>query len=585
MPVFRMAAWAANRPKWCAFSACGLYRLRKGEAEPDYHYHDCDEYIIVVEGEADLLLEGETHRAGPRNCVCIPAGGKHRVLQAHEDLTLVWIYDALEGASREGHIPVSGSESKVPGVSIVKMWKWPAEKPAWSRLTDLGILQFPKGKVEMDLHYHDCHEFYFLSGGSLVVAVEGREMAMTEGDVCPIRIGDRHTVLEAPEDAALVWVEERLERRQRRGHLHDEDEPLLPLSSLSCRPALPKTKDYGIGVIGVGRIANERQIPSYLEAGLRVVAICDVHEGRLEETGSRFGIGNTFADYRQLLEQEDVQILDVLTQSWVRPEIVRAAVQAGKHVICEKPFARSMAEARSQVRAAESAGVKIAVHQPTRWYYPFALAKVLVQQGYIGEPYFYTDDRCHHLDTAYYEREATRWHVHLDDFLQMEWGAHPFDIARWMFGSEPLEVYWSGTEMPYQNFRSEMSGACVASFPAPLKAVFVFHMADQSDEYYWHFRVEGKEGCIKGGVDSGHEPPWLACFSKRLGPAWERVEWSGREAISEAHAGPMISLVDGIWEDRDPPNSGQDNINTVRFCLAALRSRQEGRPVSLEDIP
>ena len=74
--------------------------------------------------------------------------------------------------------------------------------------------------------------------------------------------------------------------------------------------------------------------------------------------------------------------MDVLTQSWVRPRIVKDTAEAEKHIICEKPFARSM----------EEAGVKIAVHQPTRWYYPFALAKILVEEGYIGEPFFLTTD-------------------------------------------------------------------------------------------------------------------------------------------------------------------------------------------------
>lgn len=583
MSVIKSGRWEKDRPQWSQSSNCGLYKVPKGQGEDDYHYHDCDEYFIATEGRALLLLEGKEYEIEPGDCVCIPIGGKHQILKALEDFTLVWIYDELKGESRKGHVPVEGEEKEVAEVKIVKSDRWCEEKPSWSRLTDLGILNFPKGKVEMDYHYHDCHEYYFVTKGSLLILVEDKKQEIEEGEVCPIRIGYRHKVLEASGDSTLVWLQDTLEREKRYGHLHYADEGFLPISQLSYKPIQPRTKDYGIGIIGVGRIANHRQIPGYLKAGLRVVAICDINKENLESTKQKWGIEKAFTDYHKLLELEEVKIVDILTQSWVRPPMIKDAAKAGKHVISEKPFARSMEEAYSLVKVAEEAGVKIAVHQPTRWYYPFALAKVLVRKGYIGEPFFFIDDRCHHLDTDYYEWPTTRWHTHLEDFLPVEWGAHPFDIARWLFEEEPVKVYWSGTHMPYQNFKSEMAGACIADFPSPLKAVFVLHMAEQSDEYYWHFRIEGTEGTIKGNIDAGKECPWLGCYSRKLGKGWQRIEWSYEEAIDEVHGGPMFELVNAIDENREPSNSGQDNLNTVRFCLAVLRSAREQCPVSFEE--
>lgn len=579
-----MSEWEFNKPGWCRFSNCGLYQLPKGGSDEEYHYHDCDEYFIVTEGKAIILLEGREYTIEYGDCVCIPTGGKHQILKALKDLKLVWIYDKLTGARRRGHIPVKGDEVEVSGVKIVKLGKWIKEKPSWSTLTDLGIINFDSGKVEMDYHYHDCHEYYFLTKGSLSILVEGREQDIKEGEVCPIRIGDRHRVLEAFRESTLIWVQDELKRSKRYGHLHYEEENFPPIPALEYRPFPLKTRKYGIGIVGTGRIANERQIPSYLKAGLNIVAICDINEERLEATRKRWKIDKAFVDYKDLLKLEEVKIVDILTQSWVRLPIVKDAAEAGKHILCEKPFARSMEEAYSQVKIAEEAGVKIAVHQPTRWYYPFSLAKILVEKGYIGEPFLFIDERCHYLDTVYYENPITRWHIHLEDFLPIEWGVHPFDIARWLFESEPIKVYFSGTHMPYQNFKSEMAGFCIADFPTPLKAVFVLNMAEQSEEYYWRFRIEGKEGTIKGEIESSERGPWLKCYSKKLGSEWEEIEWSYREAIEEAHGGPMFELINAIFEDREPSNSGRDNINTIRFCLAAFKSLKEGRPVYLEEI-
>jgi len=221
MAVFKMSEWEYKKPEWSRFSNCGLYKLSRGEKEEDYHFHDCDEYFIITEGKGILLLEGKEYSIVAEDCVCIPMGGKHQILEVLEDLTLVWIYDELRGERRKGHIPVKGEEKEVLYTKIVKLGRWKDEKPFWSRLTDLGILFFPKGKVEMDYHFHDCHEYYFLTRGKLLITIENKEIKMEEGDVGIIRKGEHHKVLEASEDSTLLWLQDELMGEKRYGHLHD----------------------------------------------------------------------------------------------------------------------------------------------------------------------------------------------------------------------------------------------------------------------------------------------------------------------------------------------------------------------------
>jgi len=98
----------------------------------------------------------------------------------------------------------------------------------------------------MDYHYHDCHEYYFVTKDSLLIVVESEEQIIEEGEVCPIRIGYRHKVLRAFRDSVLIWIQDELMRKKRYGHLHYEGEGYLPISSLEYKLALPKTKDYGV---------------------------------------------------------------------------------------------------------------------------------------------------------------------------------------------------------------------------------------------------------------------------------------------------------------------------------------------------
>lgn len=342
----------------------------------------------------------------------------------------------------------------------------------------------------------------------------------------------------------------------------------------------PRTKEYGIGIIGVGRIANERQIPCYLEKGLKIVAIADINEKNLKETQKRWKIKNAFKDYHELLEIDEIKIVDILTQSWVRPQIVKDSAERGKHILCEKPFARTIEDAEDMIQAAEKANVKLAVHQPSRWYHPFYLTKTLIQKGYIGEPYYYIAIRTCPYDTAYYEREATRWHIHLDDFLPIEWGIHDADTVRWILSQNPVRVFLSASRMPYQNFKSEMVGGCLVDFSPVLKGVFVYRLTTQSDEHEYKLIIEGKEGTIKAGI----APMGLECYSRKLGTSWQKVNWDYHETMFEGHAASMAELINAIYENRSPCNSAQDNLNSIRISLAMYRSLKEDKPIYLKEL-
>ena len=284
----------------------------------------------------------------------------------------------------------------------------------------------------------------------------------------------------------------------------------------------------------------------------------------LDSARAEYGIERTFLDHRDLLALPDIDIVDICTNTFPRKQITLDAIAAGKHVLSEKPFARTHADARQIVEAAKRAGVTLAIHQPTRWYYPCSVARQLITQGLIGDV-FYIEIRMHgNQDTAYYEDPVTRWHADLTDHIFVEWGAHHFDLARWFASGEtPTDVFASGTTRGNEHFKSKMSVSATARFQSGIRASFfvesghAFHERPVFEHDLPH-RHEGTEGTIaadilgslsfasriRGGIKADFD--WTQRLSREEDP--QNYLWTA--SIRDGHLWPMVELINAIEEGR-----------------------------------
>ncbi|HEX2513890.1 MAG TPA: Gfo/Idh/MocA family oxidoreductase, partial [Chloroflexota bacterium] len=156
--------------------------------------------------------------------------------------------------------------------------------------------------------------------------------------------------------------------------------PGAPRSELPFRPVR-------IGVIGTGGIARSSHLPAYSNLDTaELAAICDVSREAVDEVGERFAVpaDRRYTDYRALLAREDVDAVDICTPNQVRLEPLLAACEAGKHVLVQKPMARSIAEANRMIAGAREAGVKLGVIYMGRFSPGAALVQRLIECGAIG---------------------------------------------------------------------------------------------------------------------------------------------------------------------------------------------------------
>ena len=178
-----------------------------------------------------------------------------------------------------------------------------------------------------------------------------------------------------------------------------------------------------VGIIGCGGIGQNKHMPSLHKIpNVQIVAFCDLIEERAQMCKEKFGTPDAFVctDYKQLLAIEDIEVVHVLTPNREHAQITVDALYAGKHVMCEKPMAKTAEGARQMVAAAKATGKKLAIGYQHRMKPQAMYAKEYIESGALGEIYY---ANCYALR----RRGTPNWGVFLD--AEAQGGGPIIDIA------------------------------------------------------------------------------------------------------------------------------------------------------------
>jgi predicted dehydrogenase len=204
-------------------------------------------------------------------------------------------------------------------------------------------------------------------------------------------------------------------------------------------------KKNRIGIIGCGFIANGKHLPNMANLeDVEVTAFCDIILERAQASAKEFGTPDALVctDYRDLLARDDINIIHVCTPNSSHAEISIAALKAGKHVMCEKPMAKSAAEAKAMLDAANETGKKLTIGYQNRFRQDSQFMKSLCVSGDLGEIYFAKA-------FATRRRGVPTWGVFMDKEKQgggplIDLATHALDLTLWMMDNyEPATVLGS----------------------------------------------------------------------------------------------------------------------------------------------
>jgi predicted dehydrogenase len=194
-----------------------------------------------------------------------------------------------------------------------------------------------------------------------------------------------------------------------------------------------------MGIIGVGGIAQARHIPAFLKFSDQVIieAISDVNEATAKAVADKFNITKVYSNYRDIFQ--DVDAVTICTPNKFHAEITIAALEAGLHVLCEKPMAMTPEECQAMMDAAESSGKVLAIAYHYRFMKESQAAKRMLLENEIGQPMVARAK-------ALRRRKVPGWGVFTNKELQgggslIDYGCHFLDLSLWLLGNpEVVEV-------------------------------------------------------------------------------------------------------------------------------------------------
>jgi predicted dehydrogenase len=230
----------------------------------------------------------------------------------------------------------------------------------------------------------------------------------------------------------------------------------------------PVAEPAGVGLIGYGAIARDHASAIAATDGLKLAAVCDLSEQRREAAAREWSIP-TYARQEELLDDPEVGLVIVGTPPVAHAGSVLTALSAGKHVVCEKPFALHVEEADRMIDAAAVRGLALTVYQSRRWDPDYLAVRSAVSSGRIGE-LFYMESFI-----GGYGHPCDFWHSHepISGGMIYDWGSHYFDWILQLFGDRVTSLAARAHKLVWHDVTNADQVRVDLSFSSGAQATFL----------------------------------------------------------------------------------------------------------------
>jgi predicted dehydrogenase len=351
-------------------------------------------------------------------------------------------------------------------------------------------------------------------------------------------------------------------------------------------------KKQSIVLIGCGRISSK-----HIEAAIKnfdrvsLIAVCDLVLDRTEERKDEYLKAlssrhiSVYTNYQQMLEKEKPDICAIATESGFHPRIAIDCLEAGAHVICEKPMALSIRDADSMIAAARRTGKKLAVCFQNRFNAPVQLAREALEAKRFGRLLHGSIQVRWNRNDSYYSQAPWRGTWALDGGTLMNQCIHGIDLLQWMMGEDAVRVQ-AVTRRFMRPIEAEDFGTAIVEFNSGAVGIIEGSADIYPTNLSETLSLFGENGSVViGGLAVNKIKNWRFYDAESVGDTEATVlnpnEKDPPSVYGFGHSALYTDFLEAIDQDREPFINGEGAKKALEIILAIYKSQKTGNPVDL----
>lgn len=352
-----------------------------------------------------------------------------------------------------------------------------------------------------------------------------------------------------------------------------------------ARPELPKLR---VAMIGCGAIGQRRHIPeAFANPHVDLVALVDPKPGRAEEVAAQFGKPKTFTDHRAMLAAIKPDVVIVGTPNAVHAPQTIDALDAGAHVLVEKPMAGTLAEAEAMIAAAERNGRKLMVGQNQRLMSPHVKAKQILDSGVLGRVLSFQTTFKHGGPEGWSVDGAQSWFFKKAPAVMGvcgDLGVHKVDLMTYLIGQRITEVAGFiatlDKKMPDGITPIEVDDTAFLSVRTEAGVVGAITVS------WTHYGRTEDNGttiyCENGVLEIAADPQFSVVVRFKDGTSEHYKTGAIATNAQQVSSGMIDEFIAAIREDRKPLIDGADGRRSLQVILAAFEAARTGKTIRID---
>ncbi len=304
-----------------------------------------------------------------------------------------------------------------------------------------------------------------------------------------------------------------------------------------------------------------------------------------------------YSSITEMVKTENIQIAIICSAHPYHANPAIEAMEAGAHILIEKPLASTLQDCDLIIEAARRTGKKAGVVSQRRWYQPIVRMKTAIDEGKIGIPALGTIQMLGWRDQSYYDSDEWRgsWKLEGGGVLVNQ-SPHQLDLLQWLMGGEIDEVfgYWRNINHPYIEVE-DTAVALIRFKNGGLGNILVSN--SQKPGIYGKVHIHGSNGATVGSQPEGGamfiagktiiaEPPkldlWTVPGEEQLMEQWNKIdadEFHSVDSMTWYFKQQILDFTEAVINDREPLVTAEEGRKTVELFTAIYRSQRDGKPV------